>query len=64
MLPPWVQILQALATPVIAIVGAWVALEQMKIARVKLRHDLYDRRYAVFQSARSLLNEVISDKFV
>jgi hypothetical protein len=64
MLPLCVQILQALATPAIAIVGAWVALQQMKIARIKLQHDLYDRRYAVFQSVRSLMNQVISNKFV
>ena len=48
-LPLWVQVLQALLVPVIAAVGAWVALQQMYLARVKLQHDLYDRRYAVFQ---------------
>jgi hypothetical protein len=64
MLPLWVQILQALAVPVIAAVGAWVALQQMHIARVKLQHGLYDRRYAVFQSVRSLLNEVNINKIV
>jgi hypothetical protein len=51
-MPFWVQVLQALAVPVIAAAGAWVALQQMHIARVKLQHDLYDRRYAVFEAVR------------
>lgn len=63
-LPLWVQVLQALAVPVIAAVGAWVALQQMYIARVKLQHDLYDRRYAVFEAVRRFLNEAVSQKIV
>lgn len=63
-LPMWVQICQALAVPVIAAVGTWIALQQMHLARVKLQHDLYDRRYAVFNSARMLLEEVVTNKLV
>jgi hypothetical protein len=61
-LPLWVQVLQALAVPVIAAVGAWVALQQMHIARTKLQHDLYDRRYAVFQAVRRFLDEASVQK--
>lgn len=64
MLPLWVQALQALAVPVIAAVGAWVAVQQMVIARVKLQHDLYDRRYAVFDAVRAFVNEAISNQIV
>lgn len=63
-LPVWVQVLQALAVPVIAAVGAWVALQQMYLARVKLQHDLFDRRYAVFQALRRFLDEAVSEKVV
>ncbi|HVB98810.1 MAG TPA: hypothetical protein VNJ12_05685 [Candidatus Dormibacteraeota bacterium] len=56
-LPLWVRVLQALAVPVIASVGVWIASQQMYIARTKLRHDLYDRRYAVFQATRQFLDE-------
>lgn len=61
-LPVWVQVLQALAVPVIAGVGAWIALQQMYLARVKLQHDLFDRRYAVFQAVRRFLEEAVSQK--
>lgn len=36
----------------------------MRIAKVKLQHDLYDRRYAIFQSARRLLDETAANKVV
>jgi hypothetical protein len=39
----------------IAAVGAWIALQQMYIARVKLQHDLFDRRFKVFDAARKFL---------
>jgi hypothetical protein len=45
----------------IAGIGAWVALQQMRIARTKLRHDLYDRRFATYAAARKLLREVMLD---
>jgi hypothetical protein len=60
----WVQILQALAVPMIAAVGAWVAIQQMRIARIKLQHDLYDRRYAVFQAVRRFLDEAVANSLV
>jgi len=63
-LPSWVQILQALAVPLIAAVGALVAIQQMRIARIKLQHDLYDRRYAVFQAVRRFLDETVANLVV
>ena len=59
-LPLWIQWLQALAVPVIAAVGAWIALQQMHLARVKLRHDLYDRWFAVYQADRKFSAEVLT----
>jgi hypothetical protein len=54
-MPEWVQWLQALTVPTIAGVGAFLAWQQVKIARTKLRHDLFDRRFAVFEAARKFL---------
>jgi uncharacterized ubiquitin-like protein YukD len=61
-LPLWVQYGQALGPPLLAAViggvGAWIALQQMHLARVKLQHETYDRKYAVFVAVRSLLTVV------
>ena len=63
-LPVWVNVVQAFAVLAIAMVGAWVALQQMYLARVKLQHDLFDRRYAVFQAVRRFLDEAVSQQVV
>jgi hypothetical protein len=54
-IPAWIPEMQALATPIIAIAAAVIAGQQMCIARSKLQHDLYDRRYAIFNATRDLL---------
>jgi hypothetical protein len=40
---------------VIALCAAWVAVQQMLIARQKLNHDLFDRRFAVFTATQEYL---------
>lgn len=55
MIPGCFQYLQALAVVAIAAIGAWLAWQQVQIASVKLQHDLYDRRYRVFDATRTLL---------
>jgi hypothetical protein len=61
-LPLWLQYGQALGAPllagVIGVVGTWIALQQMRLARVKVQHDTYDRKFAVFVAVRSLLTVV------
>ena len=59
-IPTWIQEVQALATPLIAIGAAVIAGQQMCIARSKLQHDLYDRRYAIFNATRDLLDALAS----
>lgn len=58
-LPAWLQYLQALAVLFIAVVGAWIAFRQMEIADARLQLDHYDRRYRVFDAARTLLSEIL-----
>ena len=59
---PPLLVLQALAVPVIALVGAWIAARQMLIANEKLQLDdfvwKYDRRFAVFTATREILEKV------
>jgi hypothetical protein len=61
-LPVWVAYLQALAVPVFALIGAWIAARQMLIADERLRYDAFDRRYdkrvALYESTRAFLAKV------
>jgi hypothetical protein len=54
--------MQALAITTIGAIAAWfaawVAYQQMKIARDKLQQDFYNRRYAVFDAARTFLQDI------
>jgi hypothetical protein len=51
-LPVWIQYVQAFALVLIPFIGAWIAWQQVKIARTKLQHDLYDKRFAVYVAAK------------
>jgi hypothetical protein len=61
MMPWWLQYLKALAVVAIPAVGAWLAWQQVQIARVKLQHDLYDRRFRVFDAARRFVANIRSN---
>jgi hypothetical protein len=62
LLPLWIQYAQALGGPalafVIAAVGTRIAFQQMRLARVKLQSDIYERKYAVFVAVQYLLTVI------
>jgi len=58
--PVWVTVLSALLTPTIAIFGAWIAYRQWRLGQNKLKLDLFDRRFAVYEGARGLLRTIYS----
>ena len=64
-LPLWVQYAQALGALllvlVIGVVGAALTRQQVKIAQVSLQHDLYDRRFAVFEATREFLVTILRE---
>ena len=53
------QSAQALAVIAIAAFGAWIAFRQMQIANSKLLHDLYEKRYRIYDATRTMLNEAV-----
>ena len=53
--PSWVIISSALLTPLIGVLVAYVAFQQWRTARNRLKLDLFDRRLAVYQQARDFL---------
>jgi len=46
----YIDIFSALLTPVIATVTTYIAVQQYRNNRLKVRHDLYDRRLAVLRA--------------
>jgi hypothetical protein len=52
----------SLVGPIIAVAVWWVGWQQMQIARAKLQHDLFDRRFKVYEAARDLLVSVRARK--
>ena len=53
-----IQILQGLLTPFIACIAVYIAYQQHKTARYRLRLDLYNKRFNVFNSTKSLLGKI------
>jgi hypothetical protein len=51
----YIDIFSALLTPLIAIITTYLAIRQYKINRAKTRHELYDKRLAVFKTISSFL---------
>jgi hypothetical protein len=56
------RILQGLLTPVIACIAVYIAYQQHKTNRDKLRLDLYNKRYEVFYSLMKLLGHIFHNK--
>jgi hypothetical protein len=51
--------LAALLTPTIAIAGAYIAWQQWRTNRNKLKLDLFERRYALYDAAAKLLGSIM-----
>lgn len=62
-LPPnetgWVEILGAMLTPTIAIVALVIAVLQYKINAQRLRHEMYERRLAVYKIVQRYFGEIL-----
>lgn len=58
--PHWTAYFAALLTPVVAIFAVHVAASQWTTARNKLRFDLFEKRFAVYQGARNFLGAVMT----
>ena len=58
--PVWVTALSALLTPTIAIIAVYIGWQQWRTNRNKLKLDLFDRRFAVYDAARTLIGRVIT----
>jgi hypothetical protein len=61
-LPVWASWVQVLGVPVTGVILTLViACVQQRLQNIRLRHDLYDRRYRVYGAAKELLASVQVD---
>ena len=66
-LPIWLQWVQALGVPALAVAGAFIAYQQMRIARsqartafVRAQHDMFPKRFEVYEAASTFLATIVS----
>lgn len=55
----WLPYLSALLTPVVALLGIWIARSQWKTARMKLKLDLFDKRMVVYEAVRHAIGQIM-----
>jgi hypothetical protein len=48
-------IFSGLLTPLLAVIATYIAYQQWHTSRIKLQHDLYDRKYAVYAALTNFL---------
>lgn len=58
-LPLWISVLQGLLTPTIALLGAYIGWQQWRTNRNKLKLDLFERRYTMYDAAVQLINSIL-----
>lgn len=56
--PHWTAYSQALLIPIVTVLGLLIAWRQWRTARNKLKLDLFDRRFAVYDTARTFLGSI------
>jgi hypothetical protein len=59
-LPGWVQYLQALSTPALALLALAVAVGQWRLAHQRIVLDLFDRRMAKYEALRGAVAQVVT----
>ncbi len=55
------EIIGGMLTPIIAVVATYIAYQQWKTNQFKVRQDLFDRRFNVFQTTMNFLAVVLSE---
>jgi hypothetical protein len=60
--PMWITYLSALLVPAIAALAVAVAVAQWRIARNKLKLELFERRHSVYVATLEAINRIISSE--
>jgi FMN phosphatase YigB (HAD superfamily) len=54
----WIDILSALLTPTVAILGSYIALRQWRTAELKRKQNLFDKIYDIYAQTQIFLSEI------
>ncbi len=57
----WVEISKALLTPLLGVIVIYIAWQQWQTNRNKLKLELFDKRFIVFNATRQVLSVVLRD---
>lgn len=60
----WIDVSTALLLPTIAILGSTIAFLQWRINKTRLNHELFDRRFLVFEASTNFIYAVLRDTSV
>lgn len=55
------QIFSALLTPVIAVVTTYIAIQQYRTNRLRIRLELFEKRYAIYEGAKDFIILAVQD---
>ncbi len=56
----WIDVLSALLTPTIAAFAFFIAFQQWRTNRNRLKHELFDRRYEVFKKITEFIGSILA----
>ena len=59
-MPLWIDVLKALLTPVIALLGIWIAYAQWKLANAKFRNERFEKRMKIFDAVAGYMSNSLS----
>jgi hypothetical protein len=57
----WIDITAALLTPVIAILGIVIATFQWRLNKARFRHEMFEKRYAIFEATQLFMSQIVSE---
>lgn len=58
--PHWTNYLAALLVPTVAVLGSVIAYRQWRTAQNKLKFELFDRRFSVYEASKNLLASIMT----
>jgi tRNA A-37 threonylcarbamoyl transferase component Bud32 len=64
LIPPdkdWIDLLGALLTPMVGAVGIYIAIQQRAINKNRLKHELFEKRYQVYENIGAFIGTVLME---